>query len=266
MIPKIINYCWFGTKQVSESAQRCIDSWRKYCPDYQIIRWDENNIDINSVRYMKECYEKKAWGFVPDVARLQIIYNHGGIYLDTDVELIKSLDPLLKNKAFIGFENQKMVNLGLGFGAEKNNVVIKKLLDDYNDLHFINDDGSLNRVASPAIQTKSLMELGLKTNGQKQIINGLTVYPSEFFTGIDFNTGLSTKTEKTFSIHHYDGSWLSPEEKKIDELRKKCFKKYGLRLGRIVWLEKQIEIEKNNNGMKGAVSLILGKLIKNWKK
>lgn len=265
MIPKIINYCWFGSKQVSESAQKCIDSWKKFCPDYQIIRWDESNIDIDSVRYMKECYKKNAWGFVPDVARLQIIYNHGGIYLDTDVELIKSLDPLLKNEAFIGFENQKMVNLGLGFGAEKGNIVIKKLLDDYNNLHFINDDGSLNRVASPAIQTKSLKELGLKSNGQKQVIKGLTVYPSEFFTGIDFNTGLSTKTEKTFSIHHYDGSWLSPEEKRIDELRRKCFKKFGLRFGKIVWLSKQIQIKANKDGYKSAIEFVTGKIFRHEK-
>ena len=120
MIPKIIHYCWFGGTEIPEADQKCMASWRKYCPDYTIMRWDESNYDYTKNQYMREAYEAKKWGFVPDFARLDIVYTYGGIYLDTDVEIIRNIDDLLVNSAYMGFESGgAAVNPGLGFGAEK---------------------------------------------------------------------------------------------------------------------------------------------------
>ena len=136
MIPKVIHYCWFGGNPLPELAIRYIDSWRQRCPDYEIKKWDETNFDVYSCDFVKEAYESKKWAFVSDYARLWIVFNYGGVYLDTDVELVKSLDELLDNKCFLGAETTGQVNTGLGFGAEKNNVVVKLLLNEYNNRHF----------------------------------------------------------------------------------------------------------------------------------
>ena len=128
MIPKIIHYCWFGNGPIPEKDKKCINSWKKYCSDYKIIQWNEKNYDITKNKYMNQAYQQKKWGFVPDYARLDIIYTYGGIYLDTDVEIIKSFDSLLSNRGFAGFERPDYVNLGLGFGAEAENIIIKKML------------------------------------------------------------------------------------------------------------------------------------------
>ena len=117
MIPKIIHYCWFGSNPLSETAQECIASWRKYCPDYEIKEWNENNFDLNCCNFVKEAYEAKKWAFVRDVARLKIIYEEGEIYLDTDVQVVKSFDDLLNNQCFLGEETSGCIKTGLGFGA-----------------------------------------------------------------------------------------------------------------------------------------------------
>lgn len=215
MIPKKIHYCWIGGNPLPKSAQKYIKSWKKYCPDYEIIEWNETNYDFTKNQYMKEALESKKWGFVPDYARLDIIYQHGGIYLDTDVEIIKSFDSLLENKGFAGFESKQYVNLGQGFGAEAGNPVIKALLDSYDDLHFINKDGSLNMVASPELNTETLANIGLNRNGEKQTINDcFTIYPSEYFCPKSLNDGIIRKTENTYSIHHFDASWFDNASKK----------------------------------------------------
>ena len=136
MIPKIIHYCWFGGNEIPENDKKCIESWKKYCPDYKIIRWDESNYDYKKNSYMREAYEAKKWGFVPDYARLDIIYNYGGIYLDTDVELLKSLDEILDCEGFFGFESENLVNLGLGFGAVKGNEIIRDMMLQLSLIHI----------------------------------------------------------------------------------------------------------------------------------
>ena len=126
MIPKIINYCWFGKNPLPTSVKKCINSWKKYCPDYKIIQWDETNFDVKSNMFVKEAYEAKAWAFVSDYARLKVKYENGGIYFDTDVELVKNLDFLLKNSAYIGIQQSEyLCNTGLGFGAEKGILLLK---------------------------------------------------------------------------------------------------------------------------------------------
>lgn len=228
MIPKIIHYCWFGGNPLPELAQKCIESWKKYCPDYEIRRWDETNFDFRSVEYMREAYEAHAWGFVPDVARLQIIYEYGGIYLDTDVELIKPLDNLLGCSAFVGTEDDKYIALGLGFGAEKGNPVIKKLYDDYSSRHFILDDGTYDKTASPQIQTKALFNLGYKISDEVKTYDKITFFPTEYFCPLSYDTGELNITENTYSVHHYMASWVTAETKAIFEIKKKYCSKGGV--------------------------------------
>ena len=143
MIPKIIHYCWFGGKPLPEDAKKYIESWEKYCPDYKICRWDESTFDINEIPYVKEAYEAKKWAFITDYVRLYVLKNIGGIYMDTDVEVIKNLDCFLNEKGFSGFEKIDAVPTGI-MAAEKNHPFIIELLHDYDNLHFLKDDGTLD--------------------------------------------------------------------------------------------------------------------------
>ena len=214
MIPKKIHYCWFGGNPLPEKDQKCIDSWKEKCPDYEIIRWDESNYDINKNLYMKQAYEAKKWGFVPDFARLDIIYNEGGVYLDTDVELLKNLDELLKNDAYMGTEEGgTYINPGLGFGAAKNHPGIKDLMDIYKNRSFIKEDGTLDTVASPIMNTERLQMHGFVPNNKVQVVNGITIYPSDYLAPKDYQTQKLHLTENSVSIHHYNASWFSKSKK-----------------------------------------------------
>lgn len=221
MIPKIIHYCWFGNGEMPEKDKKNIEGWQRLNPEYRIIRWDESNYNINKNEYMKECFSVPKWGFVPDYARTDIIYNYGGFYFDTDVELLKPLDDLLKESCVMGFEKSDSVNHGHGFAAEKNNPIIKELLDFYEEIHFINNDGTLNMTASPVYITELLKRHGLKLNGKEQFVDGVHVFPTEYFCPKDYVTGKIKTTEKTISIHHFNLSWMNPEDiKKMNEIGK----------------------------------------------
>ena len=223
MIPKKIHYCWLGENPLPESAKKCIKSWKKHCPDYEIIEWNEMNYDFTKNRYMREAFEAKKWGFVPDYARLDIIYQHGGIYLDTDVELVRPYEDLLQYEGFAGFESAQYVALGLGFGAEAGNSIIKKLLDSYESLTFLNPDGSLNMIASPKLNTDVLVCEGLVLDGSMQVINGFGFLPPEYLCPKSFDDGIIRKTKNTYSIHHFDASWLDDktQAKKIERWKRK---------------------------------------------
>lgn len=218
-IPKIIHYCWLGGNPKSESVLKCIESWKKYCPDYEIREWNEDNLDISMNEYTSQAYEAKAWGFVPDYLRLWIVYNYGGIYLDTDVQLVKSFDDLLEYPAFIGFErgtnDEKgyYVNCGQGFGAEVGNVFLENHMALYNKMLFKLEDGTYNRLASPHYTTDILEKEGLnrKQNMTQQLKN-VIVFSDDYFCPKSFSTGLIKKTNNTHSIHQFDGSWYSEDE------------------------------------------------------
>lgn len=217
-IPKIIHYCWFGGKEKPESVIKCIESWKKYCPDYKIKEWNESNLDVSSNLYSKQAYDAKAWGFVPDYFRLWIIYNDGGIYLDTDVQIIRSFDSLLEEKGFCGFEDDEHINFGLGFGAEAGNNLIAEQMQVYEKLSFINEDGSLNRTPSPVYISAIMKRLGFKKNdGKIQCIDGFVCYPPEYFCPRSFQTGILKLTKNSYSIHQFDASWYSEEEQKKKE-------------------------------------------------
>ncbi len=209
-IPKVIHYCWFGGKPLPELAQRCIASWKKYCPDYEIIRWDESNFDFNYNDYVREAYEAKKWAFVSDILRLYVLVEHGGIYMDTDVELLKPLDNLLEFEALTGFECDEFAITGL-MASIKGHKMFREMLDDYNGEHFINEDGSLNMKTNTARATELLLRHGLILNNTMQTVNGMTFFPNDYFCPKNFATSEVHLTRNTYAIHHFNGSWL-PEE------------------------------------------------------
>lgn len=208
-IPKVIHYFWFGGKQKPKLAEKCIASWKKYCPDYEIKEWNENNFDISICDYAKEAYEAKKWAFVSDYARLWVVYNYGGVYLDTDVELIKSLDEILYNEAFFASEDNRSVSSGLGFGARQHNSLVKYLLDEYESIHFRRDDGSLDLTPCPIRQTRRLEAKYNKFKLDDKVISfdNTVFYPKEYFCPFDPNTRTLHKTNNTIAIHWFAGSW-----------------------------------------------------------
>lgn len=213
MIPKIIHYCWFGNKPLPKLGAECIESWRKYLPDYEIIEWNESNFPIDSISYTKEAAKSEKWAFVSDYARFYILYHYGGIYMDTDVEVLKSLDPLLVHQAFSGFESVDRVAPGLILGTEKQSSLMKKMMDSYLNRHFINANGVLNVKTVVEYMTEQLISEGLILDGSLQNINNFIVYPMDFFSPKSLETGKLSITENTFSIHHYAGSWMNNKYK-----------------------------------------------------
>lgn len=207
MIPKKIHYCWFGRGEKPKLAQKCIESWKKYCPDYEIIEWNEGNFDVRHSEYACYCYDNKKWAFLSDFVRLVVIAEHGGIYFDTDVELVGELDDLLQYEAFYGFENNQNIATGLGFGAQANHPTVLAMRQQYLDLQPL-ADGSYPTAACPALNTKALLPFGLKLDGTRQNIAGAEVFPSDWFNPYDDPTGRLNKTENTVSIHWYLKSWI----------------------------------------------------------
>lgn len=220
MIPKKIHYCWFGGNPLPELAQKCIESWRKFCPDYEIIEWNETNFDINYNQYVSEAYNAKKWAFVSDVARLYALVYHGGIYMDTDVEVLKPLDDLLYLEAISGFEALDRIPTGL-MACQRGQTLFNELLLDYDKAHFIKENGTYDTTTNVTRITTTCLKYGLQLNNTLQTINGLTLFPSEYFCPKDSNSGKITLTENTYTIHHFDGSWLSEETKYAKKINQK---------------------------------------------
>lgn len=231
-IPKKIHYCWFGGAELPDSAKKCIESWKKFCPEYEIIRWDEHNYDYVKFIYTRQAYEAKKYAFVSDVARLEVVYRYGGIYLDTDVELIKPLDDLLKNKAFMGVETTS-VALGLGFGAVPKLDFLEQLINKYKTISFYKNDGSLELKTIPAYTMELLAEKGYVMSDGIQFFEGITIYPKEYFNPKNYLTGELCITSNTYSIHHYDATWWGENEKQQYEMEQNINKycgKIGLKI------------------------------------
>ena len=208
MIPKKIHFCWFGDKPIPKEIEKYIKSWRKYCPDYEIKKWDESNFNIGSCLFVKKAYEAKKWAFVSDYARLKIIYDEGGIYLDTDVELLKNLDDLLVNENFFPIQqDQNIIATGLGFGAQKGSTIIKKMLDVYNNAEF--DINRLEDIACPYLNNIVFKKYNYQNGNEIQYFdNGkIAIYPSKFFDPISPGHSSNLLCDETYSIHHYSASW-----------------------------------------------------------
>lgn len=206
-IPRKIHYCWFGNKDIPDELKRYMESWYEFCPDYEIIRWSEANVDFDKYPYTAQAYKHCRWGFIPDVVRLDVLYNYGGIYLDTDVELIKPLDNLLELKGFCATEKWGIVNIGGGCGVIKHHPMIGEMLDYRKGVMFEREDGTLNLGSSGSYETKPLLDHGFIPNNTLQVINGLTVLTSDFFHPFDYMTRETCITDNTYAIHHFYGSW-----------------------------------------------------------
>lgn len=212
MIPKKIHYCWFGGKPLNKLGKKCLKSWKKYFPDYEIIEWNESNFDFNCCKYVKEAYEAKKWAFVSDYARYKILYEQGGIYFDTDVEVIRSFDDILKKGAFMGCENPTIeervdINPGLGCAVAPGLGFYREVLEDYEKSSFYNEDGSMNLYTIVQRTTDLLKKHGLKNTMEIQQVAGINIYPAEYFCPIDMRTGKLNITKNTYSIHRYAASW-----------------------------------------------------------
>lgn len=208
MIPKKIHYCWFGRGEMPKLAKKCIKSWKKYCPDYEIKEWNEDNFDLDMYPYAREAYDNRKFAFVTDVVRLYALYHEGGIYMDTDVEVIKPLDPFLKHTAFSGFEDETMVPTGI-MASEKGGRWAKENLDYYEGRHLVKEDGSLDLTTNVVTITNYMLKHGLRQDNTFQDFPGLvTMYPKDYFCPLSYRGTESTMTDNTATIHHFAGSWL----------------------------------------------------------
>ncbi|MFA6860144.1 MAG: glycosyltransferase [Clostridia bacterium] len=226
-IPKIIHYVWVGRKPKSEKIQKCMESWKRFCPDYEIKEWNEDNIDFESNAFIKEAYENKKFAFVSDYARLYALFNEGGIYMDTDVELTKPLDEFLIHNAFSGFENAVWIPTAV-MGSEKGHSWTKLLLDYYKNRHFVNN-GKMDLTTNVDIisaLTKIYYDIELNNKNQ-QLKDGLYFYSNDYFCPKNYVSEKIELTENTHAIHHFAGSWLSPKLKRVDKLVKFIKKIFG---------------------------------------
>ncbi len=214
-IPKVIHYCWFGGNPKSELINKCIESWKKYAPDFQIIEWNEDNYDVNKYIYTKQAYEKKKYAFVSDVARFDILYKEGGIYLDTDVELLKPIDFLLEEKVFFGYDQQKKIASGLIMGCLAGQSIIRDIIDYYSGNSFLLPNGVANTTTVVTIVSDVLVFHGFTIDGSYYKDEIITMYPAEYFDPYNIITKTMEITDKTVSIHHYAASWKSDRDMKI---------------------------------------------------
>lgn len=264
-IPKVINYCWFGGKPVPDKVRKNIESWKKYCPDFEIKQWNEKNFNVGCCKYVKQAFEKKKWAFVSDYARFWILYNNGGIYFDTDVELIRPLDKIYQNGAFMArekssfnkykyiarnkllaqykalqvvateqrnqytYNDEYVVNPGLGMGAYPKMEFYKEILEIYNNSNFILNDGSISPVTVVDYTTTLAIQYGLSVcDDDIEVISrdkqDIVIYSTKFFCPIDYTSGMVNITDQTIGVHHYDATWLTNsqkyEKKVIDYLKK----------------------------------------------
>lgn len=221
MIPKKIHYCWFGGNPLPEDVQKYIETWKKFCPDYEIKEWNEQNFDIHRNQYVEEAYQQKKWAFVSDVARIYALYTEGGIYMDTDVEVVRNLDPLLNVRGFLGFEGTQWIATNL-VGFEAGHELLKMFLDSYDYRSFVREDGTLDQTTNVEELTKLLVEhYQLVLNGEKQnLTEGITVYPTDYFSPYDYIQGKLNRTERTYTIHWFSQSWIgqSSVRRKIVQL------------------------------------------------
>lgn len=213
MIPKVIHYCWFGRNPLPDSALKCIASWRKFLPDYEIKEWNEDNFDVNIIPYTAEAYQAKKYAFVSDYARFWILYHYGGLYFDTDVEVIKPMDDIIARGPFMGVEvpskggSLPLVAPGLGLGAELQMLFYNEILDYYNNLHFLGDDGMPNEVTVVRHNTNVLQQHGLQPTNDIQQVAGVWIYPRDYFNPLDDLTGRLAQTPNTYAIHWYTRTW-----------------------------------------------------------
>lgn len=249
MIPKIIHYCWFGGEKPTDVLVY-IDGWKKLCPDYEIVEWNEQNFDIMQYSFSRDAYKEKKWAFVSDFVRFVVLEKYGGVYLDTDVELIKNLDFLAEESAYVGFEVHG-VAAGI-IGCEPHNPIISSIAETYKNTSFYVDSG-LNLLTSPDYINNAIEPIGFKRFNEKQVLKGITVYPSDWFYPYNLETFRVFTTENTVAIHHYAGSWLDEKSKCQLEIQRKL--KWMPHKRVAIWISVALA-ELKVNGIKGLYRAI----------
>ncbi|WP_253687979.1 MULTISPECIES: glycosyltransferase family 32 protein [unclassified Treponema] len=214
MIPKVIHYCWFGGNPLPQKALKCIESWKKFCPEYEIREWNEDNYDVNKIPYTAQAYQAKKYAFVSDYARFDILYTYGGIYFDTDVEIIKPIDKIIETGAFFGMEKIGDVASGLGIAAPPNEPLYFEILESYRKSFFIKPNGKMDLTTVVIRVTDILRQYGLTKKNNIQIVKNIHIYTPDYFNPKDARTGKITITSNTHTIHHFDASWTPPLRKK----------------------------------------------------
>ena len=223
MIPKVIHYCWFGGKKIPAEFRRYMKSWRKFCPDYEVKEWNESNFDVFAHPFTKSAYEAKAWAFVSDYARLKVVYEHGGIYLDTDVELLRNLDFLLENECYVGIGQSEMLcAAGLGYGAVKGNAVVAKMLAQYDGLLY--RASGREAILSPKLNHAVIESLGYRQSEEPVRIGGALILPRRFFDPIAPGNSENLLCADSVSIHHYSATWMPLQTR----LRRKLINAVGM--------------------------------------
>lgn len=241
MIPKIIHYCWFGGNPLPKEAKSCIESWKKFFPGYEIKEWNESNYDVSSCEYTKEAAIAKKWAFVSDFARFDILYRLGGIYFDTDVEVIRTMEDILETGAFMGIESGELreggtfgIASGLGIAAPACHPIYKEIIDYYRGKHFWDTEGKIDTTTVVTVVTNLLVEKGIEIKDNVGSCLGISIYPKDFFCPQDYVTGKITITNNTRSIHHYTATWMSPTQKLRHNIHVKCKLAFGIRYGTII--------------------------------
>lgn len=242
-IPKIIHYCWLSEEEYPELIKKCIHSWQEKLPDYEIKLWNTDNFDVNICRYTKEAFQVKKYAFVSDYVRLYALYHEGGIYLDSDIEVLSTFDDLLSDIAFSGFQNNHCVAAWI-FGSEKGNPLFKEFLEYYSDRPFILADGTYDLTPNPLPITEICKKHGLILNGKEQLLNGIRIYPVDFFNPYNRANGKVYITDNTYCIHYYNGAWISEEKKEIMRKREKISRKYGKYVGYLYYGISVLRTEK----------------------
>lgn len=249
MIPKVIHYIWLGNNPEPKILQKCKKSWKKYCLDYEIKRWDETNLDLEKYQFAKDAYNAKKWAFASDVFRFDILNENGGIYLDTDVEILKPIDEFLEYSLFTGFEDSKTTNPGLIMGCEKNHKICQDMINIYKKAKF--DIEKLNDITICKFMTEYLVkEFGLQTNGTTQKFDGVAIFAPDYFCPKQLNDDNEyIYSNNTHSVHHYAGSWTAkpPLKKRIANFFKKTIR---ILIGSRLYIKLKKKIKGKKNGKK----------------
>lgn len=226
-IPKIIHYCWFGGKEKPDDVKRCIESWKKFLPDYKLMEWNEKNFDIDKLKYTRDAYSAKKYAFVSDVARIEALYQYGGIYMDTDVEVLKTFNPLLDAKCILGMEEKEYVATSF-MAFEKGHSLIKEFLELYQYLDFFDQNGEIISGTNVEKLTKMLKNKGfIQDNRYQKLEDGIEIYPKEFFSPYDYINCYYDITENSYCVHHFAVSWMSKKEQIKKEIKRNLVKIIG---------------------------------------
>lgn len=263
MIPKILHYCWFGGTELPPSVEKFVQQWKTMCPDYKIIEWNESNFDISSIKYVSEAYSKRKWAFVSDYARFVALYEYGGIYLDTDVEIVRSLDDLLSYGSFFGFGADNGLTVPF-FGCEPQQECIRLIIEDYKHRNFVKPNGECDTTAIEKTVERVLCDqFSLELTGKMQVLrDNIAVFPKEYFFARDYMTGIVNKYPELYIIHYGDGTWLDEKQRMKLQMQHDAVRKYGRKYGIAIG---RLKFYLKTEGVAKTLIRFIGMVKKDWK-